>query len=100
MALLLSCGLFTTTVPAQVNEAFADLAGEIETARSMAQTERKSIVARNMTLTAAESEHFWPLYNRYRYEMSVLPGSADCHHHRLRGALRESRRYRGTTASR
>ena len=72
IAFLLSCGLFPTTVPAQVNEAFADLAGEIETARSMAQTERKSIVARNMTLTAAESEHFWPLYNRYRYEMSVL----------------------------
>ena len=72
MAFLLFCGLFTTSVRAQVNEAFADIAGEIETARSMAQTERKAIVARNMTLTAAESEHFWPLYNRYRYEMSVL----------------------------
>ena len=72
LAFLLFCGLFTTSVRAQVNEAFADIAGEIETARSMAQTERKAIVARNMTLTAAESEHFWPLYNRYRYEMSVL----------------------------
>ena len=72
MAFLLFCGLFTTSVRAQVNEAFAEFAGEIETARSMAQTERKAIVARNMTLTAAESEHFWPLYNRYRYEMSVL----------------------------
>ena len=72
MAFLLSCGLFPTPVPAQVNEAFAHLAGEIETARSMAQTERKSIVARNMTLTAEESERFWPLYNRYRYEVSVL----------------------------
>jgi hypothetical protein len=50
-----------------VNEAFADIAGEIETARGMAQTEQKVSVARNMTLTAAESEHFWPLYNRYRY---------------------------------
>ena len=72
LAFLLFCGLFTTSVRAQVNEAFAQIAGEIETARSMAQTERKAIVARNMTLTAAESEHFWPLYNRYRYEMSVL----------------------------
>ena len=72
LAFLLFCGLFTTSVRAQVNEAFANVAGEIETARSMAQTERKAIVARNMTLTAAESEHFWPLYNRYRYEMSVL----------------------------
>jgi hypothetical protein len=72
LALLLFCGLFTTSVRAQVNEAFAQIAGEIETARSMAQTERKAIVARTMTLTAAESEHFWPLYNRYRYEMSVL----------------------------
>jgi hypothetical protein len=72
LAFLLFCGLFTTSVRAQVNEAFADAAGEIETARSMAQTERKAIVARNMTLTAGESEHFWPLYNRYRYEMSVL----------------------------
>ena len=72
MAFLLSCGLFPTSVPAQVNEAFAHFAGEIETVRSMAQTERKSIVARNMTLTAEESERFWPLYNRYRYEVSVL----------------------------
>jgi hypothetical protein len=72
LAILLFFGLCTASVGAQVNEAYGNIAGEIETARSMAQTERKAIVARNMTLTSAESEHFWPLYNRYRYEMSVL----------------------------
>ena len=72
LATLLFFGLCTPSVGAQVNEAYGNIAGEIETARSMAQTERKAIVARSMTLTSAESELFWPLYNRYRYEMSVL----------------------------
>jgi hypothetical protein len=52
-------GLFSSApLCAQVNEKFADLAGEIELLRSMAQTE--------------ESQGFWPLYNQYRSEVSAV----------------------------
>lgn len=71
--LLLICSLFSAPLRAQVNEAHdADIAAAIETARSVEQTERQAVVARNLTLTSTESEAFWPLYNRYRYEMSTL----------------------------
>jgi hypothetical protein len=69
-AVLSSGSTLTGSAAAQVNEAFADLSGEIETVRSMAQTERKGVVADNMPLTASESQAFWPLYNQYRYDVS------------------------------
>jgi hypothetical protein len=51
---------------AQVNEKFADMAGEIELLRSVAQTERQAIVAKAMILTDQEATAFWPVYNEYR----------------------------------
>ena len=51
---------------AQVNEKFADMAGEIELLRSVAQTERQAIVARAMILTDQEATAFWPVYGEYR----------------------------------
>lgn len=54
---------------AQVNEKFADLNDEIEMLRSMAQTERKALIAEGMQLSPAESQAFWPVYNDYRAEL-------------------------------
>jgi len=36
--------------------------------RSIAEAERKAIVADNMHMTLAEAEKFWPIYNEYREE--------------------------------
>ena len=46
----------------------ADTTAKIEVVRSMAETERKAIVADNMFFTAEEAEKFWPVYNEYREE--------------------------------
>ena len=40
-------------------------ADEIELVRSVVQTGRKVVVAKNMQLTDAESEAFWPVYNEF-----------------------------------
>ena len=39
---------------------------QIEVTRSVAEAERKLIVSKNLKLTEAESEAFWPVYNQYR----------------------------------
>jgi hypothetical protein len=73
VGLILAAGmLLGPTASAQTNEKFADLTGEIEMVRSMAQTERKAAVLQNMVFTAAESEAFWPLYNQYRGEIATV----------------------------
>ncbi|MCC7258000.1 MAG: hypothetical protein IT486_06480 [Gammaproteobacteria bacterium] len=54
---------------AQVNPAFADLAQATEEARTLVQTERKLIVSQALTLTAEESNAFWPVYDRYATDM-------------------------------
>jgi len=64
--------LSSAPLAAQVNEKFADHAGEIELLRSMAQTERQAVVAGNLTLTAEEGQRFWPLYNEYRSDVSAV----------------------------
>jgi hypothetical protein len=44
----------------------------IEVMLSLAQAERKAIVAQNMGLTAEESEGFWPVYNAYEQKLKTL----------------------------
>jgi len=46
----------------------ADTTATIEVVRSIAETERKAIVADNMIFTPEEAEKFWPVYNEYREE--------------------------------
>jgi len=46
----------------------ADMTADIEIVRSMAETERKAIVAGNMSFTSEEAEKFWAVYNEYREE--------------------------------
>ena len=54
-----------TNVPA-----FAQtLADDLEMARSVIQTERKMIVAKNMDFSDWESEAFWPVYNAYHEDL-------------------------------
>ena len=42
---------------------------QIEVTRSVAEAERKMIVSKNLKLTDAESEAFWPVYNKYREDI-------------------------------
>lgn len=42
---------------------------QIEVTRSVAEAERKLIVSKNLKLTEAESEAFWPVYNQYREDI-------------------------------
>jgi hypothetical protein len=46
----------------------AEATGSIEVLRSLAETERKAIVADNMSFTSEEAAAFWPVYNEYREE--------------------------------
>jgi hypothetical protein len=46
----------------------ADTTADIEVIRSIADAERKAIVANNMFFTAEEAGKFWPVYNEYREE--------------------------------
>ena len=42
---------------------------DVELIRSVVQTERKAVVAKNMQLSEAESGAFWPVYNEYEQAM-------------------------------
>ena len=72
VAVLLSGIAWNPVASAQVNEKFADTAGEIDLIRSVAQTERQAIVARSMIMTPEEETAFWPLYNEYRAAMEKV----------------------------
>ena len=45
---------------------------EIELTRSVIETQRQAIIAKNMELTEAESAEFWPAFRSYRGETAVL----------------------------
>jgi hypothetical protein len=51
---------------------FAQTVEDIELARTIAQTEKKVIVAKNMNLTDSESEAFWPVYNDYQADVRKI----------------------------
>jgi hypothetical protein len=55
-------GLTSPSLAQSVND-------DVELIRSVVQTERKAVVAKNMQLTEAESEGFWPVYNEYEQAM-------------------------------
>jgi ferritin len=47
-------------------------ADEIELVRSIVQTGRKAVVAKNMKFSDAESEAFWPVYNEFETAMRAV----------------------------
>jgi hypothetical protein len=73
-ALAVLAALLSWQAPAlaQVNEKFSDMSDEIAAARSVAQSDRKSIVDAAMGLTPQESTAFWPVYNKYREEVTKV----------------------------
>jgi hypothetical protein len=56
---------------AQVNPAFADLNEAAEEARSVIQTERRTIVSQGLALSVDEGTAFWPIYDRYMTDMKA-----------------------------
>lgn len=62
----------STAAIAQEQVDVASLNAAIETQRQITETQRQLIVDQNLTLTAAESEHFWPLYREYRADVAKL----------------------------
>ena len=56
---------------AQVNPAFSDLNQATEEARSVLQTERKTLVSQGLALSVDEAKAFWPIYERYMVELKA-----------------------------
>ena len=77
IVILLSCGFGraqsqspSTTVqpaPAQQDQALSD--EDIQMLRKNLRSQRKKVIAANLTLTDAEAEKFWPLYDQYVSEL-------------------------------
>ena len=55
-----------------VNEKFADLEPAIQMLRQEAGKDRRDIVKANMLLTNSEAARFWPIYDKYRADMSKV----------------------------
>ncbi len=64
-SLLLALPLFAYS---QINEELAELNDAIEMVRSMAELERKTVIAEQLQLTGTESTKFWPIYDDYAAE--------------------------------
>jgi len=56
---------------AQVNPAFSDLTEATEQARTIVQTERKLIISQGLSLSAEESNAFWPIYDKYMADLKA-----------------------------
>jgi len=74
-ATLLALALTSLALPslavAQVNPEFADLNAATEEARSVLQTERRTLVSQGLALSVDEAKAFWPVYDRYMVEMKA-----------------------------
>jgi len=55
-----------------VNEKFSDLEPAIQMLRQEVGKDRREIDKANMLLTNSEAARFWPIYDKYRAEMSKL----------------------------
>lgn len=73
---LLASGLASLALPslaaAQVNPTFAELNGAVEEARTIIQSERKSLITQGLSLTPEETAAFWPIYDRYMLDMKAV----------------------------
>ena len=71
-AVTLLIALTGSIAVAQENADMAALNAAIETQRQVTEAQRQMIVNQNLSLTAAESEKFWPLYREYRADVAKL----------------------------
>ena len=62
----------TTALLFGAGSAFAQASTEIELTRTVLQTEKKVIVAKNLGLTETEGQGFWPVYNEYQGKLSEV----------------------------
>ena len=49
-----------------------ETASEIELTRSVIQTQKKAIIAKNMAFTEAEAEAFWPVFREYQQALQPI----------------------------
>jgi hypothetical protein len=73
IAAILTIGVLGLTSPSLAQSVNDD----VELIRSVVQTERKAVVAKNMQLTEAESEAFWPVYNEYEQAMRKVNAESE-----------------------
>ena len=71
-ALVLAFMATSSPATAQVNPAFADLARATEEARTIIQSERKTIIGQGLSLSTEEADRFWPIYDRYLADMKAV----------------------------
>ena len=56
-----------------ISPAFAaKLTSEIELTRSIIQTEKQAIIAKNMNFTEVEAQNFWPVYYDYQADLRKI----------------------------
>ena len=55
-----------------VNEKFSDLEPAIQMLRQEVGKDRRAIVKANMLLTNSEAARFWPIYDKYRADISKI----------------------------
>jgi hypothetical protein len=70
-ALTLAALALPALAAAQVNPTYSDLNEAVDEARTVIQSERKTVVAQGLGLTAEEEARFWPLYDRYMADMKA-----------------------------
>lgn len=54
----------------QVNQEFAEIAQQVEAARTLARADRKLLIMRETRLTPEEAEAFWPVYEEYADDLA------------------------------
>ena len=63
-------GVLPNFAGAQLNEEFADMAQQVEAARTLMRADRKLLIMSEARLTPAEAEAFWPIYEQYANDIA------------------------------
>jgi hypothetical protein len=64
--------ILSGTAFAQTAPSAAEVSKALDELRADLQTLRADVLAKNITLTAAEAAKFWPLYEKYQAEQNVI----------------------------
>lgn len=76
MQRLLSClalvAILSGTALAQAPPPAPEVSKALDELRANLQAVRSDVLAKNITLTAAEAAKFWPMYEKYQAEQSVI----------------------------
>jgi hypothetical protein len=74
VAALIVAGIFFAHGPLSSQNAVSPTLSDqdIQLLRKDLRSQKKQIVAANLTLTDAEAQHFWPIYDRYTAELAKI----------------------------